>query len=166
MKRKLTTSRLAAALVLAVALTAGAYAAPAGVDGGRPGAQMAGQPGHHMAHGLRALSRLHDDLKLDARQEALWADAASASKAARATMRDGFSTQRQEMLASLSQPGADLRALVKRSDEVRTEARKQHEATRDRWLVLYDTLNAEQKEKARVFLTSMFERGGRHSPSR
>ena len=167
MNRKYASTRFLAAAALALGLAAGANAAPA--DAG-PGAMMSGQgmQGHHMSgkqgeRGMRGLARLHDDLKLDARQEALWGEAASASREAHGAMRERFRTQHEEMAVALKQPNADLRALAKRSDDLRAEMRKQHEATRDRWLTVYDSLNSEQKEKARVFLAKMFERSGHHS---
>lgn len=36
-------------------------------------------------------------------------------------------------------------------DDFRAEGQKLHQANRDRWLAVYDTLNPEQKEKVRVF---------------
>ena len=111
--------------------------------------------------GMRGLARLHDELKLDARQESLWTDAANAGREARNAMREQMRKQHEETRAALSQPGADLRAIVKRMNEVREDARKQHEAIEGRWLALYDALSPEQKEKARVFFKTMFERGER-----
>jgi hypothetical protein len=56
----------------------------------------------------------------------------------------------EEVLASVSKPGADLRAVVKQMDELKDAGRKQREAGRDRWLAVYDSLDAAQKEKART----------------
>ncbi len=165
-------SHTLAALFLAAGLAAGANAAPGDPATGAPTAQqqMGGHMhrhhmgGQHGERGLRAMARLHDELKLDAQQEALWKDAASASREAHSAMRERFRKQHGEMVAALGQPGADLRALAKKSDELRAEREQQHAATRDRWLTVYDALNPEQKEKARAFLKQMFERRAAHSP--
>jgi hypothetical protein len=41
--------------------------------------------------------------------------------------------------------------------ELREAGRKQREAGRDRWLAVYDSLDAAQKEKARLFFKSKLE---------
>ena len=64
------------------------------------------------------------------------------------------------MLAAVSQPGADLRASARQMDALRDAGRKQHEAIRDRWLTVYDSLDAAQKEKARLFVKSRIEHMG------
>ena len=64
----------------------------------------------------------------------------------------------------ISKPGADLRAVLTQMDELRDAGRKQREAARDRWLTVYDALDAAQKEKARLFLKSKLERGGPGGP--
>jgi uncharacterized membrane protein len=86
-------------------------------------------------------------------------------------MRDHMGKQREAALATLSQPGADLRAVLKQMDEAREAGRKQREAGRERWLAVYDSLNPDQKEKARLFFKSMIERmehrhAGRGGPGR
>jgi uncharacterized membrane protein len=111
-----------------------------------------------MMHGMKDMARLHDDLKLDAKQEALWQDAAKAGREAMQGARERMRKEHEETLAMLSQPGADLRALAKRMDDFRAQVQQQHLANRDRWLAVYDVLNAEQKEKARLFIKSRFER--------
>ena len=66
--------------------------------------------------------------------------------------------KRDELKAMLDQPGADLRAVAKRMDDLRADGMKQREAVRERWLAFYDSLNGEQKEKARLFFKSGMER--------
>ena len=109
---------------------------------------------------MKEISRLHDDLKLDAKQDALWKEAEKAGKESMGGMRERFRKQHEEMLTLLSQPGADLRAVARRMDESRTEGQKLHEANRDRWLAVYDALDSGQKEKARIFFKSKLERTG------
>ena len=126
-------------------------------------------PGQRMEHGMKEMSRLHDELKLDTRQEALWKTAEQAGKDNMSGMRERFSKQREDNLALLKQPGADLRTVLERMDELKAEGQKQHEANRERWLTVYDSLNADQKEKARLFFLGKLERmerGGPRGPSR
>ena len=155
------------AVALSLGLAASAFAlSPRGGEQCGPGP---GMPGQRMEHAMKEMSRLHDELKLDARQEALWKVAEQAGKDNMAGMRERFSKQREENLALLKQPGADLRAVLKRMDELKAEGQKQHEANRDRWLTVYDSLNAEQKEKARLFFLSKLQRmehGGPRGPGR
>ncbi|MBI4743030.1 MAG: periplasmic heavy metal sensor [Betaproteobacteria bacterium] len=154
MKTRYSTSILATALALAIGLGGTAFAM--GPDGrcGPPGDRME----MRMNYGMKEMARLHDDLKLDAKQEAAWQEADSATRGNIGGMREQMRKQREEGLAALNQPGADLRAIAKRMDEFRDAGRKQHEANRDRWLAVYDLLNAEQKEKARLFFKSKLER--------
>lgn len=142
-----------AAVALSLGLAATAFAMPRGGEGCGTGMYE-----RHMKHGMKEMSRLHDDLKLDARQEALWQAADKAGKENMDGMRERFRKQREETQALLNQPGADLRAVAKRMDELKAEGQKRHEASRDRWLAVYDALNAEQKEKARLFFKSKLER--------
>jgi len=109
---------------------------------------------------MKELSRLHAELKLDAKQEALWQEAESQSRTAMGEMRERMRSQREQMLASVSQPGADLHAVVRQMNEFREAGRQQREANRDRWLAVYDSLDPAQKEKARLFVKSQIERSG------
>ena len=154
---KLRTS--ARTLIIASALTLGAAATAFAVapnEGGRCGPGRGMEQG--MQHGMKAMSRLHGDLKLDAGQEALWQTAEKGAKDNMGDMREQMQKQREVALNTLSQPGADLRAVMKQMDEAKDAGRKQHEASRDRWLAVYDSLNAEQKEKARLFFKGRLER--------
>lgn len=179
MKNKYSPRRIVVALTLAFGLAAAAIAAPPAaerpMDGGQngiggPGAMHGhGMHERHRDHGIKEMARLHDELKLDSRQEALWKDAEKAGQDSRVGMRERFSKHHDEMLAQLSQPGADLRAVLKRMDEFKAEGQKQHEASRDQWLKVYDALSAGQKEKARLFFKSKLEQAkdfGRHAPGK
>jgi Spy/CpxP family protein refolding chaperone len=154
----------AGTLVIASALTLGAAAtafavAPSDSEHCSPGRGMGGMQGG-IQQGMKDMSRLHSDLKLDAPQEALWQEAEKATKDNMGGMREQMQKQREAALATLNQPGADLRAVMKQMDEAKDIARKQHEAGRDRWLAVYDSLNAGQKEKARLFFKSKLEHMG------
>lgn len=137
---------LTAALILGAGVVSAAPGEMACAGGGW-------NPEQRMQRGLKEMSRLHDDLKLDAKQEALWQEAEKGMRAHMGEMRDQMRKQRDATLATLKQPGSDLRAAVKQMDEARESARKQHEANRERWLTLYDNLNPEQQEKARQFIS-------------
>ncbi len=152
-----TPRLLVAALTLSLGLASGAFAMPRGDAGAFP---MHGTPAH-FAHGGKAMQRLHDELKLDAKQEAAWQEADKFAKSTFANARERFGKQRDDINAALSQPGADLRAILKRMDEHKAEGQKQRDAVREHWLAVYDTLNAGQKEKVRLFFKSSAERMGR-----
>ena len=148
-----------AAIAFSTAMAATAIAMPWG--GGNEG-KGGGRFESRMEHGMKEMSRLHDDLKLDAKQEALWKEAERAGKESMAAMRDRFRQRRDELQTMIDKPGADLRAVAKRMDEFKAEGLKLHEANRDRWLTVYDALNAEQKEKARLFFKSKLDRMANH----
>jgi Spy/CpxP family protein refolding chaperone len=162
MKSKFSPRLLVAALVLALGAGGAAFAMSperCGAGGGRMQ--------HGMGYHLQDMSRLHGELKLDARQEALWQDAEQFSKTSMRDMREQMRKHREEALAAVSKPGADLRAILKQMDDLRDGGRQQREAGRDRWLAVYDSLDAAQKEKARLFFKGKLERmgqGGRYGP--
>ena len=154
MKKTFSPRLLVAALALSLGFAANSFAMPRGENPG-PGMDM---PGHHAMYHDRAMSRLHDELKLDEKQEALWKEADKFAKDQRAGMKDRFGAHHEEIKAMLDKPGADLRAVIKRMDELKAEGAKQRDAVRERWLSVYDSLNPEQKEKARVFFKTGMER--------
>jgi len=164
MKTRFSPRLLLATSAIAFGLVGSALAAPAPADA--PLRHGAGMHQGHMMHGMKEMARLHDELKLDAKQEAAWQDAAKASKEGMGGMRERMRKQHDEIKTLLDQPGADLHALAKRMDDFRAEGQALHQANRDRWLAVYDALNAEQKEKARVFFKSKFERMGQHGEKR
>jgi len=159
MKNRFSPRLLVAAVSLSLGLAATAFAMPRDGDSCTPGAGMHEQ---RMDHGMKGMSRLHDDLKLDAKQEALWQNAEKATKDNMSSLHERFQKQREETQAMLNQPGADLRAVLKRMDDLKAEGQKQHEANRDRWLTVYDALDAGQKEKARLFFKAMLEHNDHH----
>ena len=166
------TPRRLAALALSLGLSTAVFAGPpcgqgeARCDGG-PGFHHRHDGPHHHGMGLGAglgfgfSQRLHDELKLDAKQEALWQEALKFSRESFDGGRERFRKHHEEIAAMLNQPDADLRVIVKRMDDLRAEGRKQHEVVRERWLSVYDALSPGQKEKVRLFLK---ERSDRHGP--
>jgi protein CpxP len=166
MKTKFSPRHIVTAVALSIGLAASAFAMPPQGEG--PG-QPSGMHSRHMTHGLKEMSRLHDELKLDAKQEAIWQEAEKAGKENMSGMRERFAKHHEEIKTLLSKPGADLRAIAKRMDEFKAEGQKQHEASRERWLAVYDVLNAEQKEQARVFFKNKFEQSrhfGKREPAK
>jgi uncharacterized membrane protein len=108
----------------------------------------------------RGMARLHDELKLDAQQEALWKEAQSFAREHHEAMSARWHKDQTEIKALLDQPDSDLRAVAKRMDELRAEGIQQRDVVRDRWFVVYDSLSAGQKEKARLFFKDGMERMG------
>jgi Spy/CpxP family protein refolding chaperone len=149
-------------LVAALVLSLGAGGAAFAMSPERCGA--GGRMEHRMGYHMQDLSRLQGDLKLDAKQQALWQDAEQFSKSGMVERREQMRRQRDEALATVSKPGADLRAVLKQMNEMQEAGRQHREASSERWLKVYDSLDATQKETARLFFKSKLEtmgKGGR-----
>jgi Spy/CpxP family protein refolding chaperone len=160
MKSKSSPRVLVAALILALGAGGAAFAMNPERCGG-------GRMEQRMEQHLQEMASLHRDLKLDARQEALWQDAEQLTRTSMRNLGEQMRKQRAEVLATVSKPGADLRAVVQQMDGLRDAGRQQREAGRERWLAVYDSLDATQKEKARLFFKIRIERmppGGRFAP--
>ena len=110
-----------------------------------------------MFHG-RALAGLYEELKLDAKQEALWKEAWNSAGEHRDTVRAHMASNHAEIKALIDQPGADLRAVEKRMGELRAEGQKLRDAAHERWFAVYDSLGDGQKEKVRLFLKDGMEK--------
>ena len=70
MKTRLSPRLFLATSAIALGIATSAMAMPFGGD--RPDG---GRPDHHMMFSGKGMARLHDDLKLDAKQEAAWQQA-------------------------------------------------------------------------------------------
>lgn len=141
--------RVMASLLLA---SAGFAFADAGPDQLPPPPPMKGKLAHPprgearpLAGPLAGLIRLKPELKLSAAQEAKWAAAESASKAAfeargavQDQLRSSLDAERQKDVMDLAKLDKDLRAAHEQGEAA-------HEAARDKWLAVYDSLSAEQK---------------------
>ena len=160
MKTKFSPRLFIATSAIALGIAGAATSALAMPFGGN-GPDGGGRSGHHMMFGMKGMTALHDDLKLDAKQEAAWQQADKASKDAMTGVRDRMAKHHEEIKAMVDKPGTDLREVAKRMDDFRAEGQKLHQENRDRWLAVYDTLNPEQKEKVRVFFKGMSERMGK-----
>ena len=159
MKRFTTPRVLLSTPVLSLGLAVGAgYAAGPrgdcpvmGAPAGGHGMGMGGMGMHQpMFHG-RGMMRLHDELKLDAKQEALWNDAMSFARDNGGAMRDRMIKEHEEIKAMLDKPGTDLHAVSKRMDDMRTQGMAMRSALHERWFAVYDALNPQQKEQVRVY---------------
>lgn len=159
MKTHLSPRSCVAAFALFLGLVGSALAVPpeSGARGPQPGHGMHAERG---MIGPRDIARLHDELKLDAKQEALWQQAAKAFLEQANALREERRKQHDELLAQLKQPGADLRAIHQRMESHRAEGQKQRAAGYQRWLGVYEALNAEQKEQVRLFFKNRMERMG------
>ena len=104
-------------------------------------------------HGLNEMSRLHDKLKLDARQETLWHKAEKGDWDSMGENHQCFRKQYEEALRMINQPGPEL--LSERSS---VGEQSVSNARCDRWMSVYDTLNAGQKETASRFFQTKLER--------
>ena len=163
MKRITTPRMLAAILTLSLGFAAGgSLAAPGHGEGHGRGVGNGAPHAHAIAPMFhpRALVRLHDELKLDEKQDALWKEAQSFSREHHEAMRSRWQKDQAEIKALLDQPGSDLRAVVKRMDELRAEGLEQRDVVRDRWFAIYDSLGDGQKEKVRLFFKENLERKG------
>lgn len=143
--------------VVALILVLGAGGAAFAMNPERCGG---GRMEQRMEYHLKEMSGLHRELKLDAKQDALWQDAEQFARSSLRDMGERMRKQREEVLTTVSKPGADLRAVVQQMDALRDAGRKQHAAVADRWLAVYDSLDAAQKEKARLFFKGRIERMG------
>ena len=106
---------------------------------------------------LNALSRLHDELKLDVSQDTLWCKAEKADWGTLGQTQTCLHLKRTEMLTLLAQPGADLRAVARHFDDFQAEEQRRCVANRERWLTVYEALDGEQREKVRSFLINRLE---------
>lgn len=113
---------------------------------------------------LGALSRLHDDLQLDASQDRLWYKAEKAGWGCVGNLQACLNKQRTETLALLAQPGADMRSVARCLEDLKSEQQQLCAANRERWLSVYDALNADQKERVRLFFKTTLEQADADEP--
>jgi uncharacterized membrane protein len=80
--------------------------------------------------------------KGDARQEALWQEAEQFTRNGLREIGERMRRQCAEVLALVSKPGVDLRAVLTRMDDVRDAARQRRELGCELWLPVYENLDA------------------------
>ena len=110
-----------------------------------------------LPYAMDELSQLRRELALDVCQETIWNKAESCCWECIGAERRRLNAQYQAMLELLRQPGADLRALLAPFNALASERQQLSKERVDQWAAVYDSLNAEQKEKARVFLERRIE---------
>ncbi|GAB2181861.1 hypothetical protein DLREEDagrD3_20840 [Denitratisoma sp. agr-D3] len=100
----------------------------------------------------RQLETLHQQLALNADQEALWKSAKAGTDKLREEQRDEWRTRRDKLQKLLEGKNPDLRTIVAEMDKDQEARQQKHKAAREGWLKFYDALNPEQKQKASQFL--------------
>lgn len=96
-------------------------------------------------HGLNELARLHDELKLDTRQETLWHKAEKGDWSDPSEECDCLRKRYEAILGMLSEPAAD------------PQSGNVPEARHGRWMAVYETLGPEQKKVASQFYKTKLE---------
>lgn len=112
-------------------------------------------------YGFAGMERLHDALKLNPQQEALWKKAQETSREAFKKMRASAQEMREKIRAEIDKPGADLKNLQSVEDKLHEQmdaTRKQVRAAR---LAVYESLDAGQKEQVRLAIKERMDHGGR-----
>ncbi len=114
---------------------------------------------------MRGFEKLHKELNLNAQQEELWKKAQAAQRDAfRSTRAKGEET-RAKLRVEIDKPGADLKQFAQLRDQLRAQMHAQMEAARKQvratWFVVYDALDANQKERVRLAIRDGMDRGGR-----
>lgn len=142
-------------LILAISIGALSLSAAAGA--------MPHDGDHGMPPFAASFAKLHDQLKLNPQQEALWAKADAAAKTAREEGRkrhEEMRARRAELKNSLAAGDADLHALAKRHDDDMAAAQQRMRDLRDQWLAVYDSLDAGQKRQVQTFMAERLDRKG------
>jgi hypothetical protein len=98
------------------------------------------------------LEKLHKQLNLDTKQEALWVQAKASTDKLRDDMKKEWEQRRDSMKKQPEGKAPDLRALAADQDKQQDARQQKFKAVREEWLKLYDTLNGDQKQQASEFL--------------
>ena len=113
----------------------------------------------------RELERLHKQLKLNPEQEKLWKKAQAVQRDVFRQMRAKGGEMHAKLRAEIDKPGADLKQFALLGDQLREQMHAQMQATRkparEAWFAVYDALDADQKEQARVAIREGMDRMGR-----
>jgi len=152
------TSRMAkAGLLAAAALLAGSVWAQ--VPGGPRGEGPEGMGP------MRGFERLHNQLKLDPKQEELWQKARGLQREAFRSMRAKAEETRAKLRVEIDKAGVDLKQFAELADQLRAKTRQEMEAAqkqaRSAWFAVYDALTPGQKEQVRVAIRDGMDRGAR-----
>ena len=108
--------------------------------------------GSKPVHGLNELSRLHDELKLDTRQETLWHKAEKGDWSDKGEECECLRKRYEAVLGMLSETATDFQPGDSRIDTLDAP-----EARHGRWMAVYETLGPEQKKLASQFYKAKLE---------
>ncbi|WP_284197422.1 Spy/CpxP family protein refolding chaperone [Chitinimonas prasina] len=140
-------------------LVTAAHAEPASHEG------RMHRPMHHGMHAMKGdagpfagLSRIKGELKLSAAQDAKWAEAEAATKAARESLKQQREQMRSLMAAEKQQEILDLAKLDREMDAMRDQARAAHDVVRGKWLAAYESLTLEQKRTVSAHIKNKMAR--------
>lgn len=148
-------SPLVATAALSLSLVAAASTMTHGVT------NRSRRPEQSKPHNVQERLQLHDELKLDTAQETVWTRVEKDTWDIMRNARDRLREHDEETLVQLSQPGVDLRVVLKRATDRNAESQEWQTVSHQRWLTVYDALNLEQKEAARLFFKHKLERMAR-----
>lgn len=141
--------------IIAASIVTGIFGAGFGLA---HGAHRHGWPVEMM---MSHLEKLHDGLQLNVNQEVLWKQATTQTRSIASQAMEQHGQMREAFKAALDTPNVDLRLLTEKADRMRADADATRREVRDLWLAVYDSLDAAQKEKVRVFMKDRAERFGR-----
>lgn len=120
--------------------------------------------------GMHGFGRLHQQLNLNAQQEALWQKAQAAQRDAFKALRAKGEETRTKLRAEIDKPGVDLKEFAQQRDQLREQMRAEAETSRQQvraaWFSLYDSLDATQREQVRVAIRDGMDRMGHHGMRR
>lgn len=157
----LKTKTTIAMAVASLAISMGAYAAPASGTAATD-APPPPPPGHHgmgpHEHGphggpggpggpgfAHIMDHLHAELKLNPQQEAAWQQAQETSRKNFDAMRTTHEAARQQLKDAASQPILDLSALQAQHEQLEASDHESRSATEKAFVDFYNTLNDSQK---------------------
>jgi uncharacterized membrane protein len=115
---------------------------------------------HHHRHHRSAFGRLHNDLKLDANQEALWRKARATMRQDMMKQRDIDKQMRQTLIQKLRDPQVDLKALADQMDQEQSQQQQVRDEIRSQWIAFYASLDAGQQGQVRQFMLDRLQRPG------
>lgn len=150
--RSSVSSRLAPALLVAVALAAGPAAADRPHHGGPPPG-----PGGMIEH---VLATMKDQLALDTSQQVAFERISGATLAARDQSQASRAGVRATVDAELAKAEPDLAAVASAFDAAEDAGRAARRQVRDQWLAFYANLRPDQKAIVRDAIRDRIERFG------
>ncbi|WP_420224072.1 Spy/CpxP family protein refolding chaperone [Pigmentiphaga litoralis] len=126
-----------------------------------------GHHGHHGHHGgpsmMMMLGQLKAKLNLTDAQQTRWNAAESQQRAVGEEMRARRDLHRKQMQEQLAKSGpADFRAMTAQREAEHAAIKPKLDAARDAWLVVYDSLDTNQKQIVTDAFKQRMQRMGKH----